>query len=179
MLKRFVFFLFPLLLVQHLSAQSVLTQVGTYFYSFDMTNCTYCPIMPLTPILYDCDFTILPNGNIFAARIIPGQLLVYIYEPPSTNPIQTFAISTNTTPDLLYLYDVVVASDGTMYVSGTNGLYTFDYNTGVLTFVGSWPEAYPFIMTELILITIYGKDPFIEKNNPDIKKLYELGRIAA
>lgn len=37
-------------------------------------------------------------------------------------------------------------------------------------------------VNELILdklITIYGKDPSIEKNNPDIRKLYELGRIAA
>jgi hypothetical protein len=29
------------------------------------------------------------------------------------------------------------------------------------------------------LIMIYGKDPSIEKNNPHIKKLYELGKIAA
>jgi Transposase DDE domain len=29
------------------------------------------------------------------------------------------------------------------------------------------------------LIIIYGKDPIIEKNNPNIKKLYQLGRIAA
>lgn len=29
------------------------------------------------------------------------------------------------------------------------------------------------------LMTIYGKDPSIEKNNPEIKKLYQLGRIAA
>ncbi len=29
------------------------------------------------------------------------------------------------------------------------------------------------------LIIIYGKDPFVEKNNPNIKELYQLGRIAA
>ena len=29
------------------------------------------------------------------------------------------------------------------------------------------------------LISIYGKDPYIEKNNPQIKRLYDLGRIAA
>jgi hypothetical protein len=29
------------------------------------------------------------------------------------------------------------------------------------------------------LIIIYGKDPFVEKNNPKIKELYQLGRIAA
>jgi Transposase DDE domain len=29
------------------------------------------------------------------------------------------------------------------------------------------------------LISIYGKDPSVEKNNPEIKKLYQLGRIAA
>jgi Transposase DDE domain len=29
------------------------------------------------------------------------------------------------------------------------------------------------------LIIIYGKDPFVEINNPEIKKLYQLGRIAA
>jgi hypothetical protein len=29
------------------------------------------------------------------------------------------------------------------------------------------------------LITIYGKDPIVEKNNPLIKQLYQLGRIAA
>ncbi len=37
-------------------------------------------------------------------------------------------------------------------------------------------------VNELILdrlISIYGKDPSVEKNNPQIKKLYELGRIAA
>ena len=37
-------------------------------------------------------------------------------------------------------------------------------------------------VNELILdrlISIYGKDPSVEKNNPKIKELYELGRIAA
>ena len=29
------------------------------------------------------------------------------------------------------------------------------------------------------LITIYGKDPNVEKNNPEIQKLYQIGRIAA
>ena len=29
------------------------------------------------------------------------------------------------------------------------------------------------------IICIYGKDPIIEKNNPEINKLYLLGRIAA
>jgi hypothetical protein len=29
------------------------------------------------------------------------------------------------------------------------------------------------------LIIIYGKDPSVEINNPEIKKLYQLGRIAA
>jgi Transposase DDE domain len=29
------------------------------------------------------------------------------------------------------------------------------------------------------LICIYGKDPFVEKNNPKIKELYQLGKIAA
>jgi Transposase DDE domain len=29
------------------------------------------------------------------------------------------------------------------------------------------------------LIIIYGKDPFVEKNKPEIKELYQLGRIAA
>ena len=29
------------------------------------------------------------------------------------------------------------------------------------------------------LITIYEKDPNIEKNNPEIQKLYQIGRIAA
>ena len=29
------------------------------------------------------------------------------------------------------------------------------------------------------LIIIYGKDPLVEKNNPQIKQLYQLGRIAA
>jgi hypothetical protein len=35
------------------------------------------------------------------------------------------------------------------------------------------------LKSQIKLITIYGKYPFIEKNNPDIKKLYELGRTAA
>ena len=37
-------------------------------------------------------------------------------------------------------------------------------------------------INELVLdriISIYGKDPIIEKNNPEIRKLYQLGRIAA
>lgn len=37
-------------------------------------------------------------------------------------------------------------------------------------------------INELILdrlICLYGKDPNVEKNNPDIRKLYDLGRIAA
>jgi hypothetical protein len=29
------------------------------------------------------------------------------------------------------------------------------------------------------LISIYGKDPSVEKNNPKIRELYALGRIAA
>lgn len=37
-------------------------------------------------------------------------------------------------------------------------------------------------VNELILdrlISIYGKDPSIEKNKPEIRELYQLGRIAA
>jgi len=29
------------------------------------------------------------------------------------------------------------------------------------------------------LISIYGKDPYVEKNNPAIKEVYDLGRMAA
>ncbi len=161
--KRLLFCLGALLFMQPLWGQSVLIQgntlLGPYFYSFDMATCTYCPIMPLTPILYSCDFTVLPNGNIFAARVLQGQIFVYIYEPPSTTPVQTFTISTAATPDFQAWYDAIVAPDGTMYVSGQDGLYTFDYNAGVLTYVGPWPASFPFIMTELILINgqFYGQ----------------------
>ena len=37
-------------------------------------------------------------------------------------------------------------------------------------------------INELLLdkiISIYGKDPNVEKNNPEIKKLYQMGKIAA
>jgi hypothetical protein len=152
----------------HTNAQSVLaignTPNGPYLYSFNTLDCSYCPFMVAPP---GDDFLVLPNGDILAMRSVFPNVEIKIYAPPSNSPLQTFVLP------LLSWYDCIEGPGTILYVSGREGLYTFDYNTGTLTFIGQWPMAHPFIMPELIVIngTYYGLGGVI---NSGVRNFYRL-----
>jgi hypothetical protein len=129
-------------------AQSVIgyanTVAGPFFVAFNTLDCSFCPIMPAPPVFNDV--FVLPNGNILVMRPTFPNSQITIYTPPSNNPIQTFVVP------LMPWYDAVQGPGNLLYVSGMNGLYTFDFTSGALTFIGQWPMANPFIMSELLLI---------------------------
>lgn len=98
-------------------------------YRIDVDACTTCPVMNTTGYSDGVtDILLLPGGNIL---VLTGDGL-RLYTPPSSNPIWS-------DPAIVF-GGAVISPNGTIYLSNSNGLYTFDPLTNGVNFIGPWPS---------------------------------------
>jgi hypothetical protein len=108
------------------------------FWKLDVNTCTICPVFSPNISSQSNDWgngsLILPDGNILILRTLgnsgpSGGLLRF--DPPNTTPI-------NYIPGPLFSGGCV-APDGTVFLSGDFGLYTFNPANNTITLVGNYP----------------------------------------
>ncbi len=138
MKKRFVFCLFVLLSINHLSAQPILygvTADDSKIYKINVTTCEICIILD---VLQDCpaygiyDLLVLPNGDI----LVLCEFGLRRYDPPSNTPVWS--------NNVIYS-GALLAPDNTIYLTSSDGngnckLWIFDPSNNSVTLVGDFPS---------------------------------------
>jgi hypothetical protein len=105
-----------------------------YIIQINAATCETCPVLQIINDGNISDLAVLPNGNI----ITVGPFRIRVYDPPSSVPIATLGPISGQFPS-----GVAVSASGTVYVSGSLGLGTYNPVTNTYTHIGPFPAAFP------------------------------------
>lgn len=98
-------------------------------FRIDVATCEYCPVLDLpNGSLGIGDVLILPNGDVLVTSLVNG---IERFDPPNPVPVAT-------TPGVFFAG--YVHPNGTIYLTNSSTLYTFNPSNNTVSVVGNFPS---------------------------------------